>query len=430
MNKKDDATYAKSKHIIESNKLESTHMDTLAVKYNVPDKHLKRYEEEKVKENLKEAYDKILTLLDKYVDMDDKNKIIITLWIIGTYFHKEFETYPYLFLNAMRGSGKTRSLKLITKLAKNGKILISLTDATLFRNKGTLGIDEFENLGSKDKQSLRELLNAGYKKGINVSRMKKQKTMSGEEQVNEEFECYRPVVMANIWGMEEVLGDRCITIILEKSNKKIYTKLIDNFENNQKIEEILLLLNSDKCRLCRYVTEKNINNVTILDKWNDFITSLYSLTSLSTLTSLTSLEKELFTKIDKVDIEGRDLELYFPFFLIANEIGEELLNTVLEIAKNNIENKRIDDITESKDVMLYSFVSRLEAEKFYKIKQLTNDFKLSLGDGDSNFEWLNTKWIGRALKRLNLINHKRKVSDGKEVILNIKKAKDKLEMFR
>ena len=116
----------------------------------------------------------------------------------------------------MRGSGKTRILKLIASMSKNGEVLGSLSEAVLFRTaKGrTICIDEFEKVGSHENQALRELLNAAYKKGQKIKRMKK----AGDEYVVEEFDIYTPICMANIWGMDEVLGDRCITIVLEKSN--------------------------------------------------------------------------------------------------------------------------------------------------------------------------------------------------------------------
>ena len=37
---------------------------------------------------------------------------------------------------------------------------------------------------------MRELLNTAYKKGLNVLRLKKQKTLNGEEQIIEEFETF------------------------------------------------------------------------------------------------------------------------------------------------------------------------------------------------------------------------------------------------
>ena len=44
--------------------------------------------------------------------------------------------------------------------------------------------------------------------------------------------------------------------------------------------------------------------------------------------------------------------------------------------------------------------------------------------------WLNYYWFGKALKRLNLIANKRRVGSGREVILNIEKAKEKMIIFK
>ena len=181
--------------------------------------------EEIKKENFKKlihsTYDKIVEILREYVDMREDYYTIVALWIIGTYFHKQFSTYPYLFFNAMKGSGKTRILNLISNLAWNGKHLISLSEAVLFRtaSESTFCIDEFERIGGKDKQALRELLNAGYKKGMGVERSRKityqNQKFGGEKYKIEKYELYCPIAMANIWGMEEVLADRCIILTLE-----------------------------------------------------------------------------------------------------------------------------------------------------------------------------------------------------------------------
>jgi len=73
--------------------------------------------------------------------------------------HSQFMTFPILFINAMRGSGKSRFLNLSSNLANQGIYVHSnLTEAVAFRTKGSLFIDEFESLGSKEKQTLRELL--------------------------------------------------------------------------------------------------------------------------------------------------------------------------------------------------------------------------------------------------------------------------------
>ena len=185
---------------------------------------------EKIKQDdakieLGKAYEFIIKTLKEYVLLREEYYNLLAIWIIGAVNIKNFNTYPYLFINAMKGSGKTRLLKLVTKLS-GGDVLNSLTEAVLFRTEGPLGIDEFEGVNKKGGENLRELLNSAYKKGIKVKRMKKVKTITGEEQQVEEFDVYRPIAMANIWGMEEVLSDRSITLILERSAKSNVVNLI------------------------------------------------------------------------------------------------------------------------------------------------------------------------------------------------------------
>jgi len=164
-------------------------------------------EKEESKKMLYDAYMNIIDLLKEYLDIKEEYYNIIALWIIGTYFHEEFPSYPFLFFNAMKGSGKTRAMNLITFLSKDGEMLNNMTEAVLFRTQGTLAIDEFEGVTRKGKESLRELLNSCYKRGTKVKRMAQKKTIEGTIQVVEEFSIYRPIILANIWGMEEVLGE-------------------------------------------------------------------------------------------------------------------------------------------------------------------------------------------------------------------------------
>lgn len=385
------------------------------------------------KENINEirqVYETIKDILRFYLDIEEENMNIIALWIIGSWFHNNFNTYPYLFLNAMRGSGKSRTLKLISSLQNNGEVLTSLTEAVMFRQNNPLSIDEFEGLGSKDKNSIRELLNTAYKKGSKVKRAKKKKTIDGEEQVIDTFDPYRPICLANIWGMEEVLGDRCINIILEKSSDSSKTKLIEDFENMQEIQDIRLILAKmlKECSLCSVVSLKNVYRT-----WNNYIKHTYSITTLTTLTNYTTLtplttqEKEMFDLIKNTEINGRNFELFFPLFMIAEEIGRDVLVETIKYAERIVNNKKSDEITESKDVMLYSMIAQQETGLFYTIKGLTEHFKQVTNE---DLEWLNAKWMGRALKRLNLIVDKRRRNEGVEVTLDVNKAKKKEEMFK
>ncbi|MEK6879251.1 MAG: hypothetical protein AABY22_06555, partial [Nanoarchaeota archaeon] len=191
------------------------------------------------KEELKKAYWLLIKILNKYLDLKPEYYDIIALWIIGTYLHKQFVTFPYLYFNAMKNSGKSRALKLITCLSYNGELMNSISESVLFRTAEdhTIGIDEAESIGKKEKGALRELLNSAYKQGAKVKRAFKVKGKEREGYQIEEFNVFCPVVMANIWGMDEVTGDRCITLILDKSPKKEITRMIELFDFDEDIKK-------------------------------------------------------------------------------------------------------------------------------------------------------------------------------------------------
>ncbi len=384
-------------------------------------------EKENLKENLNEAYRNIIDILKKYLELKEEYYRIIALWIIGTYFHKDFYSYPYLFFNAMKGSGKSRALNLITNIAKDGEIVNSLTEAVLFRTKGTLAIDEFEGLERKGKENLRELLNSAYKKGVKVKRMKQQKSKEGQvEQVVEEFEVYRPILIANIFGMESVLGDRCIPLILEKSFNKKITNLIEVFGEDEMVKKTKELLKRCSLCACSFSVER-------YKEWNKYIindTNNNTNTTNNIKDSNSTNHLRAFKVINSALLNGRELELSFPLFLIANEISEEVLKETTLTLQQLFLDKKGEDLVENSDVSLIDFVSQLPGSSqkyFYLISKLTTDFRSFL---QINEEWLNPKWMGRALKRIDLIIEKRRTNHGVEVRLNIQKAVNKIRNFK
>jgi len=389
----------------------------------------RKIDSETLKKELKEIYQEIIIILKRFCDLKEEQYSLVALWIIGTYVYEEFETYPYLFFNAMKGSGKTRILKLIAALSKNGELIGSLSESVLFRTaKGrTMCIDEFERIGSKEKQSLRELLNVAYKKGQVIKRMKKK----GENFVVEEFEVYTPIVMANIWGMEEILEDRCISLVLEKSDNPAIVKLIEDFTRNEEVLAIKSKLSLTRCSLCSVVYQKKYEG-----EWNNYIiekykTTLNTLNTLTTKTTLTTnnIDLSFFNKLDESNIQGRHLELSFPLFAISKFL--DVFDETLKIIKKIMEEKKLEDMVESKDVQVYDFVSgRTEGSNFLLVSNLTKEFRNFLDIAEKDDVWVNSRWFGRALKRLNLVQEKRRKSRGIEVILNIEKAKEKIKMFK
>jgi hypothetical protein len=325
----------------------------------------------------------------------------------------------------MKGSGKSRLLRLITYLSRDGAMLNSLTEAVLFRTKGTLGVDEFEGISRKGSEALRELLNSAYKKGIKVKRMRKKKTNEGEEQVVEEFDVYRPIVLANINGIDSVLGDRCIPMILDKSSNPKFTKKMEIYETDTLIQKFKSFP-FEECRKWRVGAPRNV-----YIEWNHYVSYRYDTrdTILSTDTRDTR-DTTLFNKLDEINIDGRSLELCFPLLIVSSWFGDEMLQKTLEIFKEINDERKKEDLIESLDVSLIEFVSQqVQHTKptFILLKEIVQKFREFTQVQD---EWINENWMGKALKRLNLIKDKIRRNYGRLILMDIEKAQEKIKMFR
>ncbi len=401
-------------------------------------------EVDRIKIEFGKAYEDTLNCIDYYMDISEESKQILALWVLGTYLHSSFNTFPFLFINAMRGSGKTRLLKILSHLSSNGRgqVLSGLTESVFFRTKkgDTMILDEFESIGGKQKSELREYLNASYKKGGIVKRLKKVRKENSEGYEEEIFEPFKPIAMANIWGMDEVLGDRCITIILNKSINPGKTKIIEDFENNPDFNQIRSSLSKNQCSLCSVVTllehiqrwnlyikhKYNINNYIYNTTYN------YNTTEEAKEMKKAILGEEIFVKIDNSDLNGRNLELFFPLLICADMVSREVFDSTLKIAKEFSDNRTQDELAESKDVSLIHFISQKSSNLEYTpVSELARQFKEFLGDADDiEDRWLNSKWLGRALKRLSLVAKKRRNARGNEVMLKVPEAKERMKMFQ
>jgi len=383
---------------------------------------------------LREIYDNLVEIYKKYCDIKEKYFPIIACWVIGSYIHKKFKTYPYLYANAMKGSGKTRFLKLTAHLC-NGEVLNSLTEAVLFRSDNMLAIDEFEGVMRKGNENLIELLNSAYKFGCKVKRMKKKKTIEGEEQVIEEFDVYRPIAIANISGMDSVLADRCIPILIERSDNKMVTQLVEIWDS-EKIttltkEKLLSLVKGSHNQDFSVVCVDVVSPGETYKMWNNYVlspnkTALTTHTTHTTHTTQTTLT--FFKKLINMEIDGRNLELAMPLLIIANAVGEDVLDELLITLKDIVEERKLEDLTSNYDISLIDFVSQESVKNYFTpIPEIVQDFKKFLG---TNEEWINVKWLGRALKRLNLIKEKRRQARGREFILDVEKAQTKIKQFK
>ena len=218
-----------------------------------------------------EAGEKITELIKKYIGLEKEiDHILISSWIIGTYFFPIFYAYPFLNIKAPKRSGKSQCLNLLRQLCFNAikarPTLAALGD-TVDSLRGTYLIDQADSLDRKGGEELLDILADSYKKDggkrrtINFSKNKQREVV--------EFETYCPKVFASIKELPEDLRDRCLIIQLIRSQKN-FPDPSDENENWHEIRGMIYKLLIDRylivtgqyavCK-CEYRQKENPNMV-------------------------------------------------------------------------------------------------------------------------------------------------------------------------
>ena len=169
-----------------------------------------------------DIFNDIKSLIDTYIRYPDPMySTVLTLFIMNTYVYMIHETTPYIWLHAMKQSGKTNTLLILDALCFNAWFSSSVTESALSRelnaNQSTAIIDEAENLVDDTTQVL-QTLNSGYKKG--PAAHKSVKPEGGDWQPAQ-FYSYGPKAFASISPINNVLADRSITLHLRREEGDI-----------------------------------------------------------------------------------------------------------------------------------------------------------------------------------------------------------------
>jgi hypothetical protein len=178
----------------------------------------------------KELFERIRSLYTKYCYLDDERFYDLhALWDVGTYFFPLFENYPYFELNGLRGTGKTKLMRISQGITFNAQEFVNPTPASIFRfvnmNLPTLYLDECEKVFSKsskadkDNDDLLQLFNSGWQRGSLVPRLEKDE--SGKWKIMM-FRSYCPKMFGSVRGIPDdiPLKDRSITEIMIKAPKE------------------------------------------------------------------------------------------------------------------------------------------------------------------------------------------------------------------
>jgi Protein of unknown function (DUF3631) len=167
--------------------------------------------------------DDVVLLLRRFVVLSDVQADAITLWILHTHSLEAADCTPYLYLSsAEKRSGKTRCLEVMECLVREPLPAANISDAALFRAiaelSPTLLLDEIDAIfgpKARDREDLRGMLNAGYRRGAVARRMGGPKMTTLEA-----FPVFCAKVFAGIGDLPDTIADRSIPIRLARRTRE------------------------------------------------------------------------------------------------------------------------------------------------------------------------------------------------------------------
>ena len=161
----------------------------------------------------------LVAYVRRYVVLKDSQAATVALWIMHTHAIDAADVTPYLaILSAEKRSGKSRLLEVLSLLVARPLSTANISDAALYRSiadeQPTLLFDEVDAIfGAKarDREDLRGLLNAGYRRGQFVIRMGGP-TMT----TREKFAVFCTKAFAGIGRLSDTIMDRSIILNLKR----------------------------------------------------------------------------------------------------------------------------------------------------------------------------------------------------------------------
>lgn len=309
--------------------------------------------------------------ITEYLDFPDEREVkMIALWIMGTYLISIWETYPYITISGVKRVGKSKTLTFLSLTAFNALLSVDISVPVLYRLiqslKATILFDEAEALSSSDRKTdLRNILYNGYKRGAYVFRAGK---TAGERIIPESFMTFSAKAIVTFTGVEDVLAERSLPIVMLRTTKKV---------GDVEIRE------SDPI-------------------WQKLRDDLYAW-ALSNF----NIVKDYYDSIEVPEISQRHRELWNPILALAKVAG--VYEEILELAKEKIRQSVEDDINETRQmILLRVLLKNATTERDYSIQEIREWVLNYLEPGEDN-KWVTNQWISRTLsKSFRLMEGRRK----------------------
>jgi hypothetical protein len=258
----------------------------------------------------------------------------IVLWVMLTYVYSAWDAVPYLCIGGPMGSGKSRLLEILFRLAFRPLVSANLTAPTLFRTLhargGTMLYDEAERLrqATPEAQEVNSIFLSGYKRGIPATRLEP----VGDSFRLVQFDVFGPKAIACIAGLLPTLASRCIPITMFRAgvdSEKPKRRLDANPENWARLRDDL--------------------HVLALEYGPTWI--------------------ELANRPDVVPsaINGRNFEIWQPLLALAQWFESRGAGRLLELVKHHalasVESAKDDAIPEADEILLEVLAEAIRAGK-------------------------------------------------------------------
>lgn len=366
--------------------------------------------------NVPELYESIYSYIKRFIYFPDESYLhYISLWIMGTYCYRIFRYYPYVWLNAEKGSGKTLLMEIISPIAFNGELITSPTEAVIFRdianNQVTMFIDEVEQLRKRDKDafiSIISVLNTGFNKSGYVKRA--EGNGKGGFTIKK-YLAYSPKMFAGINEIDDVLRDRTVKIPLLRKKE---SELVERYKETEDIKKVQQTIR---------------DNLYIL-----------SLTLGPEIAEIYSSKSELIQGMSH--LSNRDLDIWEPIFILANAVDGQKKNSALtdmmeKLSKKSSMEKMEESIAQNETQKVLKVLQGMLEDKepisidgdiqVYDAQEVLNYFKAT-----EEFEWIEkTNVLTRRLKKADIKSEQRRIEGIKQrvYIVNVKRVKDLCERY-
>ncbi len=393
--------------------LKHTTVDTTRFSY----KGIRTFVEDNYSISIPGVYWKVYNYIKRFICFPDEAYLsFVTLWVMGTYLFMIFRYYPYVWLNAEKGSGKTLLMEILSSITFNGELITNPTESVIFRdisnNLITMFIDEVEQLRKRDKDtygSLISILNAGFNKAGVVKRT--ESTGQGGFVVKA-YSAYSPKMFAGISDIDDVLQDRTVRIpLLRKKDDET----VQRYKETAEIVDLQRSIR-DELYMFALIYAKDIAEV--YHASGDVIQGMSHL-------------------------NNRELDIWEPVFLLANVIDSQAENTKLTdtmeaLSKKSVEEKQSDSVSQNETYKLLNVVKVMLDEvstiqqdgniKVFDAKEVFEYFQKS-----DDYEWMQKRnALTSRLKRIKIKSEQKRMDGEKKrvYIIDITEFQDLCERFK